>query len=273
VKAGYTRTYQYLHLITNTAAVTPVDIWQPSSTDFKPQLADQISLGYFRNFGDRKYEAYAEGFYKYTSSILDFRNGAKLILNDNLENDLLQGNATAYGVETSIAINSGRLTGNLNYTFSRSLRQVIGPNPGESINGGKIYPSNFDQPHVINLSWRYAFTRRYFITGSFNYHTGRPISIPLSGYYFEGNIVSNFSERNQFRIPDYHRLDLAFVREGNHKRKKLADGTWVFSLYNVYARKNAYSVYFKPSPSGRMTAYQLSIIGTILPSISYNATF
>lgn len=273
VKGGYTRMYQYLHLITNTAAVTPVDIWQPSDANFKPQKADQVSLGYFRAFRDRKYEASVEGFYKYTSGILDFRNGAVLILNDNLERDLLRGNSVAYGVETSAGITSGRLTGNVNYTYARSLRRVLGPTIEESINQGKEYPSNFDQPHVVNLSGRYAFTRRYFVSANFTYHTGRPISIPLSGYFFEGKAVANFSERNQFRVPDYHRLDIAFVMEGNHKRKKLGDGTWVFSLYNVYGRKNAYSVFFKQSPGGLMRAYQLSIIGTVLPSVSYNFTF
>jgi hypothetical protein len=265
--------FQYLHLITNTAAVTPVDVWQPSNADFKPQRADQISLGYFRNFKDRKYEASVEGFYKSTENILDFRNGANLILNDNLKRDLLRGSALAYGVEASASITSGRLTGNLNYTYSRSLRQVIGPTNEESINDGEVYPSNFDQPHVANVSWRYAFTRRYSVTGNFTYHTGRPISIPLGGYYFEGKPIANFSDRNMSRISDYHRLDLAFVMEGNHKRKKLGDGTWVFSLYNVYGRKNAYSVFYRPTSTGRLRAYQLSIIGTVLPSISYNFTF
>jgi hypothetical protein len=273
IKAGYTRMYQYLHLITNTAAVTPVDIWQPSNANFKPQRADQLSLGYFRNFKERKYEASVEGFYKSTENILDFRNGANLILNDNLQRDLLRGSAVAYGVEASAGITSGRLTGNLNYTYSRSLRQVIGPTTDESINNGEKYPSNFDQPHVANASWRYAFTRRYSITGNFTYHTGRPISIPLSGYYFEGKPIADFSDRNQSRISDYHRLDLAFVVEGNHKRKKLGDGTWVFSLYNVYSRKNAYSVFYRPTATGQLRAYQLSIIGTVLPSISYNFTF
>ena len=273
VKAGYTRMYQYLHLITNTAAVTPVDIWQPSNAAFKPQRADQVSLGYFRTFDDRKYEASVEGFYKTTANILDFRNGAKLILNENLQNDLLRGNSVAYGVEVAASITTGRFTGNVNYTYSRSLRQVLGATSEQSINEGKIYPSNFDQPHVANLSLRYGFTRRYFLTGNFSYHTGRPISIPLSGYFYEGRQIANFSERNQFRIPDYHRLDIAFVMEGNHKRKKLGDGTWVVSLYNLYGRKNAYSVFYKPSATGTLRAYQLSIIGTVLPSISYNFTF
>ncbi len=273
IKGGFTRMYQFLHLISNTAAITPVDIWQPSNQSFKPQRADQVSLGYFKNFKQGKIETSVEGFYKYTANILDFRNGAKLILNDNLQRDLLRGNATAYGVETALNLVNSRLTGSVNYTYARSLRQVVGPTDQESINHGKVYPANFDQPNIVNVTWRYAISRRYYFTGNFTYHTGRPISIPLSGYYFEGTAVSNFSERNQYRIRDYHRLDIGFVMEGNHKRKKLGDGTWVLAFYNIYARRNPYSVFFKPSATGTLRPYQLSIIGTVLPSLSYNFTF
>lgn len=274
IKAGYNRMYQFLHLITNTAAVTPVDVWQPANNDFKPQVANHASVGYFRNFNNKKYEASAEVFYKAIDNILDFRDGAKLILNDRLADDLLQGTARAYGIETMFNIVNGRrLTGNLNYTYSRSFRTVAGPTEELSVNHGKEYPSNFDQPHVVNLSWKYSFTRRYHLTGTFTYHTGRPVSVPLSAYFYEGRQIANFSDRNQYRIPDYHRLDLAFVIEGNHKRKKLGDGTWVISVYNVYARKNAYSVFYKTSETGLLKPYRLAIIGTALPSVTYNFTF
>lgn len=272
-KAGYNRMYQFLHLISNTAAVTPVDVWQPANADFKPQLGEQLSAGYFRNFKEKKFEASVEGFYKRTNNILDFRNGAKLILNENLSADLLTGKARAYGVETMFGVVQGKLTGNLNYTWSRSFRTVAGPTEGQSINKGHEYPANFDQPHVINISWKYSITRRYHFTGIFTYHTGRPVSVPLSTYIQENYYVANFSERNQFRIPDYHRLDLAFVIEGNHRRKKIGDGTWVISFYNVYARKNAYSVFYKTSNIGLLQPYQLSIVGTVLPSVTYNVSF
>lgn len=270
IKAGYNRIYQYLHLVTNTTAVTPVDIWQPSSPYFKPQLADQYSLGYFQNFKDKTYEAFVEVYYKTIDNILDFKDGAQLILNPNLETDLLQGKGKAYGVETSFAKSTGRLTGSINYTYSRSLRQIAGRTSTESVNNGKEYASNYDQPHIVNLSWKYSLSRRYFFTGNFTYHTGRPVTLPLSGYLVDNIPVSNFSERNQYRVPDYHRLDFALVVEGNHKRKRFLDGTWAFSVYNVYARKNAYSVFFQDDGSGVLRPYKLAIIGTILPSISYN---
>jgi len=274
VKLGYNRMYQFLHLVTNTTAVTPVDIWQPSGYYFKPQRADQISLGYFKDFvSKKKYGASAEVFYKAMNNILDFKDGAQLILNKHIETDLLQGKGWSYGVETSFSKNVGRITGSLNYTYSRSFRQIAGPTASESINGGKAYPANFDQPHIINLSWKYNLSRRYFFTGNWTYHTGRPVTIPLSAFQFENMSVAYYSGRNQYRIPDYHRLDIALVFEGNHKRKKRGEGTWVLSVYNVYGRKNPYTVFFKSSGSGIPQPYQLSIIGSALPSISYNFKF
>lgn len=273
IKVGYNRIYQYLHLVTNTTAITPVDVWQPSNFYFKPQVADQISIGYFRNFKEKMYEAFVEVYQKKINNILDFKDGATLILNDHLETDLLQGVGDAYGVETSIAKNLGRLTGSINYTYSRSLRTIDGEFDSEKINNGNQYPSNFDQPHIINLVWKYNISRRYYFTGNFTYHTGRPVTVPLAGFLVDNITVASFSERNQFRIPDYHRLDIAFILEGNHKRKKFWDGTWALSFYNVYARKNPYTVFFKDNGDGYLAPYQLSIIGTILPSLSYSFKF
>lgn len=273
LKFGYNRIFQFLHMVTNTTAITPVDIWQPSGYYFKPQRADQVSLGYFTDLKGKKYGASIEGFYKDIQNVLDFKDGAQLILNRHLETDLLQGKGHSYGVETSFTKNTGRLTGSLNYTFSRAFRQVAGPTLSESINGGKQYPSTFDQPHVVNLTWKYNLSRRYFFTGNFSYHTGRPVTIPVSAYPYEDMTVAYFSGRNQYRIPDYHRLDLAFVFEGNHKRKKKGESTWVISVYNVYGRHNPYTVFFKSSGTGVPVPYQLAIVGAPLPSISYNLKF
>jgi TonB dependent receptor/CarboxypepD_reg-like domain/TonB-dependent Receptor Plug Domain len=273
LKLGYNRMYQFLHLITNTAAVTPVDLWQASGYYFKPQHADQISLGYFKDLTKKSINLSIEGFYKSFKNLLDFKDGAQLILNNHLETDLLQGNGRAYGMETSIAKNAGSITGSLNYTYSRSLRTFIGPDLTESINQGKEYPSNFDQPHILNASWKINLTRRHFFTGNFTYRTGRPVTVPISVFEFENTTVAYFSGRNQYRIPDYHRLDLALVIEGNHKRNKIGEGTWIFSIYNVYGRRNPYTVFFKGSYNGVPKPYQLSIVGTIFPSVSFNFKF
>ncbi|MBI1769465.1 MAG: TonB-dependent receptor [Bacteroidetes bacterium] len=269
LKIGYNRIYQYIHLISNSVSITPIDIWQSSNYYFKPQIGDQYSAGYFRSNKSGKYDFSVEGFYKYIDNILDFKDGSSIVLNPTLENALLRGVGKAYGVEFSINKNSGRLQGSLNYTYARSWRKIQSPFDGESINSGNWYPSNYDQPNVVNFTWRYALSRRFSFTGNFTYRTGRPITLPYSYANINNIPIVNYSDRNEYRVPDYHRLDFALVIEGNHRRKKLIDGSWIISFYNVYARKNVYSVFYKTNDNGIQTPYKLSIIGTILPSISY----
>lgn len=273
VKFGYNRMYQYVHLITNTASVTPVDIWQISNAHFKPQIANQVSLGYFRNYKGNSVSASAEIYYKYIQNILDFKDGASLILNPQLETSLLRGTSRAYGIEFTISKRKGRLTGGLNYTFSRSLRRVNGKFDTEKVNEGKTYASNYDQPHVANLTWRYGLTRKVFFTGNFTMHTGRPVSLPIGGYIIDGTPVSNFSERNNYRLPMYHRLDLALIIEGSNRKKKRLQSHWTFSVYNVYGRKNPYSVFYNDNGGGVLQPYQLSLIGTAVPSVTYSCKF
>ncbi|HEY0653664.1 MAG TPA: TonB-dependent receptor, partial [Chryseosolibacter sp.] len=270
IKVGYNRIYQYVHLITNTAAITPVDIWQSSNTYFKPQRADQLSIGYYKSLHENMFEAFVEAYYKNIQNVLDFKDGSNLILNKKIETALIPGKAVAYGIEFSLSKVRGRLQGSANYTLSRSLRKVDGILETEKINDGNYYPSNHDQPHVANVTWRYGISRRHFFSGNFTYHTGRPMSSPRDGYSIDNNVISDFSERNKYRIPDYHRLDIAFIIEGNHKRKKIMDGTWTISFYNAYGRKNAYSVFYEEEKkSGRLVPYKLAVIGTVIPSLSY----
>jgi hypothetical protein len=272
-KLGYNRIYQYVHLISNTAAITPVDIWQSSNTYFKPQMADQISVGFFNNSKRNMYETSIEAFYKHLTNVLDFKDGANLILNPQLETSLLRGIGNSYGLEFGINKTRGKLVGGFNYTFSRSLRQVNGEFDSEKINRGKVYASNYDQPNVLNLNWRYSLTRKVFFSGIFTYHTGRPLSIPTAGYVVNGSSISDFSERNNYRVPDYHRLDLALVIEGSNKKKKLGESFWTISVYNVYGRRNPYSVFFVDQGASLLKSYQLSIIGVAVPSVSYSFKF
>lgn len=273
IKLGYNRMYQYLHLISNTAVVTPVDIWQSSNTYFKPQISDQISLGYFASSQTSKLIGFVEMFYKYTQNILDFKDGANLILNPKLETSLLLGTGTSYGVEFSIAKNQGRFEAELNYTYSRSLREVKSLYETEQINRGNKYPSNHDQPHIVNVNWRYSLTRKVFFSGNFTYRTGRPISIPIAAYEVGGVPIIDFSDRNNFRLPDYHRLDIALVAEGGNKRKKSVQSHWSFSVYNVYGRKNPYSAFFSYNVSGAVRPQQIALIGIPIPSITYGIKF
>ncbi|MGC3943387.1 MAG: TonB-dependent receptor plug domain-containing protein [Chryseolinea sp.] len=270
IKFGYNRIFQYIHLISNTAAIAPVDVWQISNGYFRPQKGDQFSLGYFMSTRNGRYEAFAEGFYKHVDQVLDYKDGSSLILNAHPETSLIPAKAYSYGIEFSVSRITGRLTGTLSYTWSRSFRQTISSFQAEMINRGDPYPSNYDQPHVVQLSWRYNLSRRWFFTGAFVYHTGRPMSVPVSAYMVDHVPVMEFTERNSHRIPDYHRLDVALVLEGNHKRRKLWDGTWTLSLYNVYARKNAYAVFYQDNGKGMLKPYKLSVVGTIVPSLSYS---
>lgn len=270
LKGGIHRIYQFLHLITNTTAVTPVDIWLPSSPYIKPQSADQFSLGYYRANTVNSIEWFVETYYKRMNNVLDFKDGADLILNQQIETDLLQGTSRAYGVETQFTKVSGRLTGMISYAYARSLRTIKGADALESINDGREFPSNFDQPHSVNLAWKYGISRRYFFTGAFTFHTGRPVTIPITAFSIENINVSSFSDRNSFRVPAYHRLDLALIIEGSHKRKKFWDGTWTVSLYNAYARRNPYAIFFQEVRPGILRPFQLSVIGTVVPSVSYS---
>jgi hypothetical protein len=269
IKAGYNRMYQYIHLISNSVAINPIDIWQASNYYFKPQRGDQVSLGYFRNTGQGMYEFSLEGFYKKIQNILDFKDGADLVLNNALETAVLPAKGKSYGIEFSANKTRGRLAGSLNYTYSRSFRQVAPNVAGETINDGRQYRSNYDQPNILNLNWKYGLSRRFTFTGNFTYRTGRPVTVPVSYAIIDHTPIVNFSDRNQYRVPDYHRLDLALVMEGSHKRKKFWDGTWTLSFYNAYARKNVYTVFYGQTNYSMQKAYRMSIIGTVLPSLSY----
>lgn len=273
VKLGFNRVYQYVHLISNTATTTPVDIWQSSNTYFKPQIADQISLGYFRNSKNSVWQSFIEVYYKDTKNILDFKEGANLILNPKLETALLQGNGKSFGVEFSVSKTKGRFETDLNYTFSRSQRKINGSFESEKINNGNWYSSNYDQPHIVNVNWRYSLTRKIFFSGIFTYHTGRPISMPISAYEVNGVPIIDFSNRNNYRLPDYHRLDLALVVEGSNRKNRKVNGRWTISIYNVYGRRNPYSAFFAYNVSGAIKPNQISLIGVPVPSITYGFKF
>jgi hypothetical protein len=271
-KFGYQRMYQYLHFISNTTAASPVDTWQSVDSYLKPQTGNQLSIGYFKN-QKSIYELSVEAYYKRINNIHDFKDGSDLILNKNIETALLPGITNSYGIEFSVSKVKGRLTGSGNYTFSRSLLKVTSDDLAGSINDGKPYPSNYDQPHAVNINWQYGISRRIFFSGNFSYRTGRPISLPERIYVVDGVPVSDFPRRNNYRIPDYHRMDIALIVEGSHKLKKAWSGSWVFSFYNVYARKNAYTVFFNNDGTGRLQPYQLSVIGTVIPSVTYRFKF
>ena len=270
VKASFNNMNQFIHTLSNNTTVSAVDIWKLSDIHIKPQRANQISLGVYKNAGN--FEISIEGFYKTQNNIVDFKTGADLLLNENLETEVLQGKGRAYGAELLIRKNSGKLNGWLGYTYSRSFFRLESEFPQEQVNDGEFFPSNFDKPHDISLVMNYQLTKRFSLSSNFVYQTGRPVTFPVGNYQFNGNEFVLYSDRNQFRVPDYYRLDLGINIEGNHKVKKFAHSFWTISVYNVLGRNNPYSVFFV-SQDGEIKALQSSIFAVPIPSITYSFKF
>ena len=273
IKLGYNRMFQYVHLVSNTATITPVDIWQSSNQYFKPQKADQISLGYFTSGKNGRWQTFVEAFYKSVDNVLDFKDGPTLILNRQLETALLPGTGRSYGLEVGVVKSKGKMEFELNHTFSRSLRLVNGYYATDKVNEGEWYAANYDQPHITNLNWRYGLGKKVFFTGTFSFRTGRPISVPEIAYEIDKVPVIGFSERNNYRLPNYHRLDLALVVEGSNKKDKRVRGQWSLSVYNVYGRKNPYAAFFSYNIAGAVKPNQISLIGIPVPSFTYRLKF
>lgn len=272
VKASYNSTYQYIHTLSNNTTVSPTDTWKLSDLNIKPQNADQISLGFYKNFDDNTYETSLEGYYKTSENILDFKVGAQLLLNETIETEVLQGDGKAYGVELLIKKTKGRLNGWLGYSYSRSFVKLESTFSEETVNKGDFFPSNFDKPHDLSIVANYKLTKRYSLSANFAYQTGRPVTYPTGRYTYNNSEFVLYSDRNQFRIPDYYRLDLGVNIEGNHKIKKFAHSFWNISVYNVLGRNNPYSVFFV-TDDGQVKAFQSSIFSIPIPTITYNFKF
>lgn len=272
VKFSYNRTRQYIHQLSNTASVSPADIWKLSDNYIRPQIGDQVSVGYYRNFKSNTIETSVETYYKLLRDFVDYKGGATLLLNPHIETDVVNAKGRAYGVEVMVKKLTGKLNGWVSYTYSRSLVQVNAGTPTEQINGGRYYPSNFDKPHDFTLIGNYRFSRRFSTSLNFTYSTGRPITLPLAKYSVGNSMRVYYSDRNAYRVPDYLRADIGINIEGNHKVKKLAHGSWTFGMYNVTGRQNPYSVYFK-SVNGQIKGYKISVFGRPIPNITYNFKF
>lgn len=274
VKASYNRMSQYLHLISNTQSPTPLDVWAPSDHFLKPQLLDQFAVGYFRNFENGKYTLEVETFYKNIKNRLDYIDGADLIANNAIEQVVLSGKARAYGLEILAKKNEGRLNGWVSYTLSRSEQQTPGRNANETgINNGEWYKTGWDKLHNLSVTGMYQLNGKWSFGSIFSLQSGQPVTYPNGQYIYQDISVPNYGLRNENRLPTYHRLDISatLVPEKNKNRKWY--GEWVFSIYNVYSRKNAASISFRQNQdSGNNEAVRLSIFG-IVPSVTYNFKF
>lgn len=273
IKTAFSRTAQYLHLISNTISPAPTDIWKLSDTYIPPSTTNQYTLGLYKNLKDNTWELSAEVYFKDISNNIQYKNGADLVFNENIETELIFAQARAYGLELYAKKKIGRLKGWISYTLSRAESRIP-ENAGE-----RFIVEDHDKTHDFSTSWSMDLAPRWSASANFVFNTGIPVTLPTDKYVFENNLVPHFQFRNNARLPNYHRLDFS-VRWNGKKLKK--DGStrknrdyWILTVYNVYARQNAYSYFYRESPNNPGTAQvvQYSILGTIIPAITYNFKF
>jgi hypothetical protein len=272
VKAAYNSLRQYIHLLSNTTIIAPTDIWKLSDPNIKPQEGDQVSLGLYKNFKSNTIETSVEVYYKRIRDYLDYKPGATLFLNHNIETDVINTKAKAYGVEVLIKKPGGKLNGWISYTYSRILLKAYDATQGVIVNNGNYYPANYDKPNDVTLTANFAVNHRFSLSLNSTYSTGRPITLPIAGYYYAGSQRVLYSDRNAYRIPDYFRTDFAMNIDGNYKVHQKTHNSWTIGVYNMLGRKNPYSVYFV-SENGIVNGYKLSIFGSAIPFINFNIHF
>jgi hypothetical protein len=266
VKASYTRTSQFIQLLSNTTASTPTDLWVPSGNTIKPQLGDQYAMGYFRNFHNNMFEASVEVYYKNMQNQIDYKPGANIVLNPVVESQLYFGKGRSYGSEFLLRKNTGAFTGWISYTLSRTERQF------PYINNNSWYPAKQDRTHDISVVLMYSLGKTWTFGAVWIYATGNAVTFPVAQYQFENHVVAYYSDRNGYRMPAYHRLDLSATL--HRPKKKRFEAEWDFSVYNVYNRHNAYSIEFQQDPNNpsQTQAVKTWLFG-IIPSVTYNFKF
>lgn len=274
IKFSYNRMTQYLQLISNTSSPTPLDIWTPSDNFIRPQIADQVAFGYFTNLKDDKYSVEVETFYKEVRNRIDYIDGADLIANDALEQIILNGEQRAYGLELLLRKNTGRFTGWISYTLSRSEQRTPGRNAFEpGINNGEWYRTPYDKTHNIAVTTSYELSKKWNFGANFIYQSGQPVTFPTGQYQYQDITVPSFGQRNRNSLPDFHHLDLSATYTPKPNKKSGWRGEWVFSVYNVYNRQNANSIRFsQDARTGANEAIRFTIFGAV-PAVSYNFKF
>ncbi|MFM9910188.1 MAG: TonB-dependent receptor [Chitinophagaceae bacterium] len=272
LKLSFNRGQQFLHLISNTTAISPVDFWKLSDQYVNRQIGDQYALGVFKSFKENKYDASIELYYKTTKNMVQYKDGALLLLNPYIESALLNQRGRAYGIEFSFSKNIGKYTGQINYTYSKSEVQVLNEFPSDIVNGGNYYPADIDRPHNLAVLFKIKLAHGWSFNSNFIFTSGRPATFPDGNYTLNGTLVTNYSKRNLDRLPAYHRLDVGFSYISKRFPEQRKFSVWNFSFYNLYMHKNAYSIYFKRDDN-RLLAYRLSVVGGLIPSITWNFNF
>ncbi|HEX8377836.1 MAG TPA: TonB-dependent receptor, partial [Pedobacter sp.] len=272
IKASYNTLRQYIHMLSNTASMSPTDIWKLSDVNIKPQNGDQVSLGLYKNLKSNTIETSIEGYYKRINNYLDYKSGAVLILNENIEQDVINTKGKAYGIELLIKKLTGKVNGWVSYSYSRTLLRTDDKNNDETINSGNYFPANHDKPHDFTLISNFRFSHRISMSFNATYSTGRPITLPIARFSYLNSQRVLYTDRNQYRIPNYFRSDISLNVDGNHKIKQLTHNSWTIGVYNLTARKNAFSSYFV-TENGIIRGYKLSIFSTAIPFVNYNIRF
>lgn len=279
LKISYNRNHQYINLISNTSVMSPTDVWKLSNRFTDAMVADQLALGYFHLFDNKSIELSIESYLKLFDNIIEYRDGASILMNKYLETDLVKAKGIGYGAELYVTRKIGRLTGWLSYTWSRTLRRTNEDYELFQINANSYFPSSFDRPHSLVLNSTYRFTRRLRVNTTFTYNSGRPVTYPEQVFEYQGHQAIQYSDRNKYRLPDYHRLDLSITYDENLKLNSKGKSSWTLSVINVYGRKNVYSVFYKkevPNETNnhqKYSLYKLYIIGRPLPTLTYNFSF
>lgn len=278
IRASFNRINQYINLVSNTSVAVPTDLWKLSDNYLQPLICDQLGVGFFKNFLHGDLETSVEGYFKRYQNVTEYKNGAAILLNNHIETDLIKAKGISYGAEFFIKKNSGKLSGWISYTISKSLRRTVSNDPAEQVNNNSWYNDNLDRPHNLVINSGYYINKRWKLGLTFNYNTGRPVTIPELTYTIKGTQIVYYSDRNKYRMPDYHRLDFSISHFESLKLNKKWKSYWTISLINVYGRKNAYSFYYKRDHSpynydGRSNLYKLYIIGRPLPTFTYNFVF
>ena len=272
-KAGFNSLTQYVHMLSNTTAMSPTDIWKLSDKDIKPQLGWQAAGGLYANLFQNKVEASLEGYYKTMENYLDYKSGAVLLMNRNLAEDVVETQGKAYGVELMLKKPLGKLNGWFAYTWSRTRLREDGDRGDMAINGGKWYDASYDKPHDVKLVANYKFTQRISLSVNGDYSTGRAITIPVAKYEYDGGYKLYYSARNGHRIPDYFRIDASMNFEPTHKINAFTHFSFTVGVYNLTGRKNVYSIYFDTDSEGKIKGHKLCIFGAPIPYVNFNFKF
>jgi hypothetical protein len=272
IKINYNRTRQYVHLLSNSTSIAPTDTWKLCDYYFKPQIGDQVAAGFYEMLFKNNFEASAELYYKRITDMVDFKGGTNLVMDENIEKDIINVKGKAYGLELVLKKTEGKIRYSIGYTYSRTFLKSLGTFSDEIINSGKWFPANFDKPNDLVVTFNYIFSRRVSLSSNYTWSTGRPITYPIATYFVSDKLVVTYSDRNEYRIPDYSRLDISLKVGGNLKSHRIAHPYWTFSVYNLLGRQNVYSIYFKKDYL-IVEGYKLSVFGRPIPSITFNFDF